>query len=72
VDELFDGRITRELAVHWQALQQYVPLRPIRTPEDHMVATAVLRDLLEMGAGEPPHPLAGICDLLTALLDASA
>lgn len=48
------------LAVHFEALTVKVPLCPITTPEEYDASIRVMDALLDAGAANEEHPLAGL------------
>jgi antitoxin component HigA of HigAB toxin-antitoxin module len=55
---------------HWNALQDSLGgiLRPIETPEHYDQLAVLLDDLLEATRDDPHHPLRGLLDLVTRLI----
>lgn len=53
-----------DLGVHFSALTSRVPLGRITTPEAYDQAVGVLNALMDDGAGDETHPLAGLLDLI--------
>jgi HTH-type transcriptional regulator / antitoxin HigA len=58
----------REIAAHYRALDAKVPLRPIRSRKDHARALKAMNALLDAGAAEESHPLAGLAATLGELI----
>ena len=58
----------KTLVRHYEALCALVPLRPIRTEADYDAAVAALDELLDAGAGDEQHPLAGLAATLGELV----
>ncbi|MCC0806922.1 transcriptional regulator [Methylobacterium sp. W2] len=52
------------IAGHFRAISDHVPLRVIRTDAEYETAVDVMNGLLDAGAGEDHHPLAGVLGLL--------
>lgn len=65
----FDSKIVAEMAAHFEALNARVPLSPIADREHYAKAVAALNQLLDAGAGEDDHPLAGLVDTVGALIE---
>ncbi|MGF6648786.1 MULTISPECIES: helix-turn-helix domain-containing protein [Paraburkholderia] len=61
---IFSSTEVAELAGHFGALSEKVPLRPIADVAEYEEAVRVLNALLDVGAADETHPLAG---LVTAL-----
>jgi HTH-type transcriptional regulator / antitoxin HigA len=58
----------RKLAEHFAAVQQQVPLHPIRTHEEYDAAVAAMNKLLDTAAADEQHPLADLVATLGALI----
>lgn len=56
------------LEASWNALQQLVPLRTIRSDDDLMYMVALADGLLEISRDNPSHPLASMFDLAAELI----
>ncbi|KQT60816.1 transcriptional regulator [Methylobacterium sp. Leaf456] len=56
------------LTGHFQALAERVPLHPIRDAAEYDAAVRVMNGLLDAGAGEEGHPLAGLLDVLGSFI----
>lgn len=60
MEAVINSRTAAGLVKHFNAIQKYVPLRPIRTEADYDTAVASLNSLLDAGAGNETHPLADL------------
>ncbi len=69
METLIDSETVAEMAAHFDALNARVPLRPIADQEHYGKAVAALNQLLDAGAGEDGHPLAGLVDTVGALIE---
>jgi HTH-type transcriptional regulator/antitoxin HigA len=58
----------REIAAHYRALDAKVPLRPIRNRKDYGRAVDAMNALLDAGAADEAHPLAGLAATLGELI----
>ena len=58
----------REIAAHYRALDAKVPLRPIRNRKDYGRAVDAMNALLDAGAADEDHPLAGLVATLGELI----
>lgn len=58
----------KKLVTHFTALEQMVPLRPIRTEADYDAAVAAMNMLLDAGAANETHPLASLVATLGELI----
>lgn len=58
----------REIAAHYRALDAKVPLRPIRNRKDYDRAVEAMNALLDAGAADEDHPLAGLAATLGELI----
>jgi HTH-type transcriptional regulator/antitoxin HigA len=64
-----DSETVAEMAAHFEALSARVPLSPIADHEHYAKAVAALNQLLDAGAGDDNHPLAGLVDTVGALIE---
>lgn len=64
MEAIMDRTVLADITTHFQALSAVVPLHPIRTDADYDRAVAVLNRLLDAGAANEAHPLAGLADAL--------
>lgn len=69
MEALIDSKTVVEMASHFEALNARVPLSPIADREHYAKAVAALNQLLDAGAGEDDHPLAGLVDTVGALIE---
>lgn len=58
----------REITAHYRALDAKVPLRPIRNRKDYTRAVSAMNALLDAGAADESHPLAGLAATLGELI----
>lgn len=58
----------REITAHYRALNAKVPLRPIRSRKDYARAVSAMNALLDAGAADESHPLAGLAATLGELI----
>ncbi|WP_407520445.1 helix-turn-helix domain-containing protein [Methylobacterium oryzisoli] len=57
-----------DIAEHYAAISRHVPLRPIRTSEEYDSAVTALDALLDQGAAQAGHALAGLVATLGELI----
>ncbi|MDL2357518.1 MAG: transcriptional regulator [Pseudomonadota bacterium] len=60
--------VVAQITTHYEALNAFVPLRPIRSEGDYAEAVAALNQLLDAGAADEGHPLAGLANTVGALI----
>jgi HTH-type transcriptional regulator / antitoxin HigA len=60
----------REITAHYRTLDAKVPLRPIRNRKDYARAVSAMNALLDAGAADESHPLAGLAATLGELIGA--
>jgi HTH-type transcriptional regulator/antitoxin HigA len=65
-----DPGVVAEITTHFEALTSFVPLYSLSTQEDYAKAVAVLNQLLDAGAAEENHPLAGLVNTVGMLISA--
>lgn len=58
----------KRLVTHFNALEQVVPLHPIRAESDYDAAVRAMNMLLDAGAGNESHPLANLVATLGELI----
>ena len=58
----------KKLVTHFNALEQVVPLHPIRTEGDYDAAVRAMNMLLDAGAASESHPLANLVATLGELI----
>jgi HTH-type transcriptional regulator / antitoxin HigA len=58
----------REITAHYRALNAKVPLRPIRSRKDYTRAVNAMNALLDAGAADESHSLAGLAATLGELI----
>lgn len=68
MEAVMDTGVVADITSHFQALSSVIPLHPIRTDADYEKAVAALNQLLDAGAANEAHPLAGLVDTLGALI----
>lgn len=68
METVMDTGVVADITSHFQALSSVVPLHPIRTDAGYEKAVAALNQLLDAGAANEAHPLAGLVDTLGALI----
>lgn len=61
---------TRKLSLRFVALNQIVPIRPVRTAADYDQAISSLNELLDLGASDQDGPLADLVETLDTLIAA--
>ena len=66
--EALIGLRVAEIAERYTALSSLVPLGTIRTEDEYDRAVAVLNALLDSGAAERNHPLAGLVETLGLII----
>ncbi len=57
-----------DLGVHYRAIDARIPLQPIRTRAAYEKAVEAMNALIDGGAGDERHALAGLLDLLGLLI----
>lgn len=60
----------QEIAARFDALEEAVPVRSIRTRREYDRAVRSLNDLLDQGGADEDHPLAALVDTLGTLIEA--
>lgn len=68
METLIDRVVVAELTSHYEALNAIVPLRPISNQDDYVKTVAALNQLLDAGAADEDHPLAGLVNTVGALI----
>ncbi len=68
MEAVIDSRAAAGLVKHFNAIQKYVPLRPIRTEADYDAAVVSLNALLDAGAGDESHALANLAATVGELI----
>jgi HTH-type transcriptional regulator/antitoxin HigA len=68
VEAVIDRDVVAEITTHFQALNSLVPLRPVTNEEEYAKAVSALNLLLDAGAADEEHPLAGLVNALGALI----
>lgn len=64
----FSMRDLNEINEHYQALHERVPLQPIRTQDDYDAAVSAMNALIDAGAADEDHPLAGLLGIVGRLV----
>jgi HTH-type transcriptional regulator/antitoxin HigA len=57
-----------EITAHFEALQSFVPLHSITTKDEYAKAVSALNQLLDAGAADEEHPLAGLVNIVGTLI----
>ena len=65
---LMHREMITEITVHYQALSKLVPLQAIPDAAAYEQAVSVLHHLLDAGAADEQHPLAGLVDSIGRLI----
>lgn len=68
MEALIDRVVVAEITSHYEALNALVPIHPISNPEDYAKAVTALNQLLDAGAADEDHPLAGLVNTVGALI----
>lgn len=66
--ETLNHHSIKKITTHFAALSSMVPLHTIRTKRDYDKAVEILNQLLDIGAANEKHPLAGLVDTLGVLI----
>jgi len=70
METVMDRVVVAEITTHFQALTAFVPLHPLSNQDDYAKAVATLNQLLDAGAAEEGHPLAGLVTTIGMLIGA--
>ncbi len=70
MEAVIDRAVIAKLTSHYEALNAFVPLHSITSQDDHAKAVAALSQLLDAGAADEDHPLAGLVNTVGALISA--
>lgn len=68
MEAVIDRDVVAEITAHYEALNALVPLRPLSNKSDYATAVGVLNQLLDAGAADEEHPLAGLVSTVGALI----
>ncbi|WP_215408228.1 transcriptional regulator [Janthinobacterium sp. JC611] len=68
METLMHREMITEITVHYQALSKLVPLQAIPDATAYEHAASVLHQLLDAGAAEETHPLAGLVESIGRLI----
>jgi HTH-type transcriptional regulator/antitoxin HigA len=68
MEALIDRVVVAEITTHYEALNAFVPLRPLSNKSDYTKAVAALNQLLDAGAADEDHPLAGLVNTVGSLI----
>ncbi|OEZ64870.1 antitoxin HigA [Janthinobacterium sp. HH103] len=68
METLMHREMITEITVHYQALSKLVPLQAIPDAPAYEQAVSVLHQLLDAGAADEKHPLAGLVDSIGRLI----
>lgn len=67
---IIDRGIVAEITAHFEALNSFVPLRPITNKDEYAKAVSALNQLLDAGAADEQHALAGLVNTVGVLIGA--
>lgn len=68
MDTVISPERLTDLARHYAALNAHVPLRPIHSEAEYKQAVASLNQLMDAGAADETHQLAGVLHVLGVLI----
>jgi HTH-type transcriptional regulator/antitoxin HigA len=68
METLMHREMITKITVHYQALSKLVPLQAIPDAAAYEQAVSVLHQLLDAGAADETHPLAGLVDSVGRLI----
>jgi HTH-type transcriptional regulator/antitoxin HigA len=68
MEAVIDREVLAEITTHFQALNSLVPLRAVTNEEEYAKAVSALNQLLDAGAADEDHPLAGLVNAVGALI----
>lgn len=68
MEALIDRHVVAEITSHYEALNALVPIHPISNQADYTKAVAALNQMLDAGAADEDHPLAGLVNTIGALI----
>lgn len=68
MEALIDHKTVAKITTHYQALASLVPLHAIRDETEYDRAVSMLNGLLDAGAADEEHPLAGLVNALGLLI----
>lgn len=68
METLMNHSVVENITFHFQALSSVIPLHTICTEDDYDNAVSMLNQLLDAGATDEKHPLAGLVNTLGALI----
>ena len=68
MDAVIDHQSAQQLATHFKAISEIVPVKPVRSDCDYAAAVASLNALLDAGAGDEHHALADLAATLGELI----
>jgi HTH-type transcriptional regulator/antitoxin HigA len=68
MEAIMDRVVVDEITTHFEALTSFVPLHSLNNQDDYAKAVAVLNQLLDAGAADEDHPLAGLVNTVGMLI----
>lgn len=68
METVIDRRAAAGLVKHFNAIQRFVPLHPIRSSQEYEAAVSSLNGLLDAGAADEHNPLAALAQTLGELI----
>lgn len=68
MEAMMDSDVVAKITAHFEALTSFVPLHSLTNQDDYAKAVAVLNQLLDAGAAEENHPLAGLVNTVGMLI----
>jgi HTH-type transcriptional regulator/antitoxin HigA len=68
MEAIMDRVVVAEITTHFEALNSFVPLHSLSNQVDYAKAVAALNQLLDAGAAEEDHPLAGLVNTVGLLI----
>jgi HTH-type transcriptional regulator/antitoxin HigA len=68
MEAVIDRDVVSKITTYFQALNSLVPLRPVTNEEEYAKAVSALNQLLDVGAADEDHPLAGLVNAVGALI----
>jgi HTH-type transcriptional regulator/antitoxin HigA len=70
MEAIMDRVVVAKITTHYEALTSFVPLHPLNNQADYAKAVAALNQLLDAGAADEAHPLAGLVNTVGMLIGA--
>jgi HTH-type transcriptional regulator/antitoxin HigA len=68
METVISNRVATELARHYTAIREHVPLLPIRNDQDYEAAVSTLNALMDAGGADEQHALADLTATLGELI----